>query len=359
MKLPWERIGKVGVGVIVVCLGLGVPVYGLYLIAAVCQAMTPQNVPSGWESYSNRDFGFTLQYSKDFTLCAGGLDYCEVTAGGYIPVCDDNVLDCLVYTGKEYEGTNFEGAALSVKVLRDKRTEQDCSKLDIGPNPIKTKIINGVRFHYGMAGEGGLGHWGGGPTYRAFYDKVCFELAANISGTYVANFEPGTIKEFYGAKLEEKLDSILNTFRFSGPVVDGPAWRVYHNADVGGSFEYPDRDTVEKSIEYSFKRQSSNEITDSTYFSDNGLNYFVAAKVDLRDRDVLDAWLKSSGYPNLGEAQEFRHSVFFSEYRAGNYWYVFGQATLYILGASDQQHNVVAPPENVVFRRFLRSFKPH
>jgi hypothetical protein len=267
-------------------------------------------------------------------------------------------VDCFVYAGKEYEGTNFGGAALSVNVLRDKRTEHDCNEMDIGTNATKTKTINGVRFHYGMTGGAGLGHWVGRSIYRAFYDKVCFELAANVSGANFANFDPGTIKEFDGAKLDKELDAMLNTFRFTGPVVDGPAWRVYHNADVGGTFEYPDRDTVVKSVEYSPERQSSNEITDSAYFSDNGLNYFVSTKVDLRDRHTLDAWLKSSGYPDLSKAQELRHSNLFTEYKTGNYWYVYGQNTLYILGASDQQHNAVAPPDNAVFRHFLHSFKP-
>jgi hypothetical protein len=331
----------------------------LVLIAAVCQTMTPKNVPADWKSYSNRDFGFTLRYSKDFTVCEGGLDYCEVTFRSYIPVCDDSAVDCFLYTGKEYEGTNFSAAALSVNVLRDKRTEQDCNELDIGQNPTKTKVINGVRFHYGMGGYGGLGHWVSRAKYRALYDKVCFELAANVAGVNSANFEPGTIKEFDESKLDKQLDATVDTFRFTGPVVDGPAWSVYNNADVGGTFEYPDRDTVVRSVEYSPERQASSDITDSLYFSDNGLNYFVTAKADLRDKNALDAWLKSSGYPDLSNAQELRHSDSFTEYRAGNYRYVFEPGMLYILGASDQQHNVVAPPDNVVFRHFLCSFKPN
>lgn len=329
----------------------------LVIIGALCQATTPKNAPSAWKSYSNRDFGFTVRYPKDFTVCEGGLDYCEVSPSSYVPVCSDEVIDCFVYTGREYEGTNFEGAALSVNVLRDRRTEQECNEFDIGPNPVRSKTINGIHFRYGMTGGANLGHWGGGPTYRAFYDKVCFELAANTSGTNFANFDPGTIKEFNGANLDKELDAMLNTLRFIGPVADDPSWRVYHNSDVGGTFEYPDSDTVVRSIEYSPERESSNEITDSLFFSDNGLNYFVATKVGLK-KDALDPWLKSSGYPDSSKAQELRHSNLFTEYKAGNYWYVYGQGALYILGASDQHHNVVVPPDNEVFHHFLHSFKP-
>ena len=211
----------------------------LVLIEGLCQATTRVNVPADWKSYSSRDYAFTLQYPKSFTVCAGGLDYCEITSRSYIPVCNDNAVDCFVYDGHEYEGTNFEGAALSVNVLRDRRTEQDCSKIDVGPYPIKTKTINGIRFYYGMAVDAGLGHRGGGPKYRAFYDKVCFELAANISEASFANFDPGTMKKFDGARLEKDFDAMLKTFRFTGPVAD-----VQHGVCI----------TMRKSVELSSTR---------------------------------------------------------------------------------------------------------
>lgn len=288
-------------------------------------------MPADWKSYSNHDFGFALQYPRNFTACAGGLDYCEVSPSSYVLVCSDEVVDCFVYTSREYEGTNFEGAALSVNVLRDRQTEQDCNKFHIGPNPVKTKIINGILFRYGMTGGANLGHWGGGPTYRTFCNQACFELAANTSGTNFANFDPGTIKEFNGPKLVNEFDAMLSTFKFISPVADGPAWRVYHNSDVGGAFEYPDADTVVRSIEYSPERESSNEITDSLFFSDNGLNYFVATIVGSK-KDALDAWLTSSGYPDLSKAQELRHSKLFKEYRAGDYLYVYGKVHCISLG---------------------------
>ena len=216
----------------------------LVILARLCQATTPLNVPADWKSCSNPNYAFTIQYPKEFTHCAGGLDYCEITSQSYIPVCDDNAVDCFVYAGHEYEGTNFEGAALSVNVLRDRRTEQDCDKtINVGPHPIKTKTINGIRFYYGMAGGVAAGNWEVGPKYRTFYDRVCFELAVNITEASFANFDPGTIKKFDGTELEKVLDAMVNTFMFTGPVADGPAWRVYHNEDVGGTFEYPDGDT--------------------------------------------------------------------------------------------------------------------
>jgi hypothetical protein len=328
------------------------------VVVGFWQVTTPGKLPGNRQSYSNQNYGFTLQYPENFTHCAAGLAYCDFTSQPYIPVCDHNVVNCFVYAGREYEGTNFEGAALSVNVLRDKRSEQECNKIDVGPQQIKVKTINGTRFSYAMAGGVGLGHFGGGQKYRTLYDKVCFELAANISETSFANFDPGTIKKFDSTKLEKDFDAIINSFKFTGPVADGPAWRVYMNTEVGGTFEYPDGVTVVKSVEYSNERFYSNAITDSTYFADHGLNYFVDAKSNLGGIGAVDFWLKLQGYPDLSKAAEIRHSKLFAEYRAGDYRYIFGNGTLYILGASDQQHHVVAPPNNTVFRHFVNSFKP-
>lgn len=332
----------------------------LVMLAALGQAPTPENVPADWRSYTSPDYGFTIQYPKGFTIFERGTDYDKAVGHPMIEVCDGNTVGCFAYSGAEYAGTNFEGAALSVNVVTVARTEKECNEIETGSNPITTKTINGLLFHYGEDGDGvAAGSAKTSLVYRTFYNKVCFELSVNFAIANFENFEAGTIKEFDGAKLLNDFDAMVNTFRFTGPIVGVRAWRVFHNSDVGGSFEYPDGDTVVKSVEYSQARASSNDITDSTYFADHGLNYFVATKVNLKDRNALDSWLKSSGYPTLSEAREFAHSGSYKKYRAGKYCYVYRPNTLYILGASDQRHKVVAPPENVVFRHFVNTFQPN
>jgi hypothetical protein len=327
---------------------------GSLAIVTILLQVAPANGPS----YHNRDYAFTLRYPKDFTLCAGGLAFCEVDSHSYIPVCDHEAVDCFVYSGRKYEGTNFGGAALSVNVLRDRRTEDDCNKIDLTVNPIRKRTINGFRFSYGMTGGVALGHLMRGLKYRTFYDGVCFELSANITETNFRNFDPGTIKEFRPAAIERDLNAMLNSIRFIGRVVDGPAWRVHHNTHVGGTFEYPDGDTVVNSLDSSAPRNLSSEITDFTYFAHGGLIYFVATKTDLGGEGGVDFWLKRNGLLDLSQGEERRRSKLYTQYQAGNYWYVYGQGCLYILGASDQQRNVVPTTDNVVFGHLLHSFKP-
>ena len=266
-------------------------------------------------------------------------------------------LPVLFTVAQAYKGTNFGGAAVSVNVLRDSRTEKSCAAIDTGRFAIRTKEINGILFHYATTGGAATSHYAGGPTYHTLYHGVCFEIVANTASVSMGVFDPGTIRKFDSTRLDRELNAIVNTFRFVGPVVDGPAWQVYHNTSVGGSFEYPDGDSVVVSIKYSNEHFHSKEITDSRYFLDHGLRYVVSAKVNLRDKNALQAWLQSSRYPDLSKAHELTQWKRFSEYRAGDYFYIFEPNTLYILTVTDQHGKVLPPDSNRVFRHLLNSFK--
>jgi hypothetical protein len=275
----------------------------------------------------------------------------------FIPICDDTTVACFQYNGTEYKGTNLEGAGFSVNVLRETRNLQDCAKIDTGSFPIKTETIHGTPFHYGETGEVATGHSTGGPTYRAFHEGVCFEITAWIAATNLGVFDPGTVKGFDSTKLNKLLDRMVHTFRFVGTVRDGAGWHVYRDSSCGGMYEYPDEATVRTTVEYSQARFYSNEITCAQSFTYQGLEYTVAYKTNLNGLSKADAWLTSSGYPGLDNAQIISKSGIFTEYRAGSYEYVIGQAGVYILSVSDANHKVIAPHDDRVFTHWLNSFK--
>ncbi len=336
-----------------------VVVFACLLAAAKSgRAQTPAIDPMDWKTYQSEDYGFTVRYPGDFALWTVRLKYPEAASVGYIPVCRFEPVACFVYAGHEYDGTNFSGAALSISVLRDKRTDEACADMDLASSPAKIVTINGTSFHYAVTGEGAAGHSMGGNTFRTLYQGVCFELAANIGASNFANYDPGTIKEFHPERMSKELDAIVRTFKFVGPVTDGAAWQAYHNPEIGGDFEYPDGDSVATLVEYSNERRSSNEISDARYFVDHGIRYVVSAKVNLKDEKALNAWLASAGFPDLSAAREVSDSGVFREYVAGNYHFFYGQAKLYILSVTDLQGKVVPPPDNRVYRHFVKTFRP-
>lgn len=325
---------------------------------ASAQGKGRQPATSGWRNYNNSDFGFALSYPANLTLNLGGIGYKEASLRSFIPACDPATVACLFFNGHDYEGTNFEAAALSVNILRDFRTDEACSKIDTGSYPVKTKVLNGVLYHYGMTGDAATSHSEGGLAYRALHNGVCFELAVGVSETSLGAYDPGAIKAFDATKLERELDKVVSTFRFTGPVRDGAAWQVYHNADVGGTFEYPDGDTVERVVQYSGERSDSEEISDVACFADHGLSYCVAAKTSLKDEAEVDGWLKSAGYLPLKEAREVGRSKYYVEYEAKDAAYIFGQTMLYIVRASDHAKVRVDSRHAPLFAHFLKSFVP-
>jgi hypothetical protein len=95
---------------------------------------------------------------------------------------------------------------------------------------------------------------------------------------------------------------MVHTFKFVGTVKDGPGWKVFFDSACGAVFEYPEGDTVRTTVEDSKARSESNEITCSQSFTHRGLDYTVAAKLNLMDKSKFEASLKLSGYPDLSEA---------------------------------------------------------
>lgn len=315
----------------------------------------PQAPKLHWRTYQSSDYGFTIDYPASMKFFSGHPSVTDAQLS-YIPICDESTVACFEYDGEEYKGTNFEAAGLSVNILRDARSEQDCNTIDTGDFPTKRKTINGVIFHYGTTGSAGLSHGEGGPSYRAFYQNVCFEIAVGIAETSLGAYDPGTIKSFHSAKLEKLLDEMVHTFRFTGDVKDGPAWKVYHDVMCGGDFEYPDIDTVVVTIEYANERFNSDALTCSRYFDHGGRRYTIANKGNLNNEYWLNAWLKQAGYPDLSKARLISKETLYAEYDAGLYYYIFGQTNVFILSLSDEKHTPIPPAGDKTFVHLVNTF---
>ena len=331
----------------------GITILILLAFAAPSTALADEK---DWHSYTNSDYGFSLKYPDNLTLFSTGLD-AQNDHSSYIPICTHATRVCLLYNGKEYEGTNFEAAALTVNVRREARTKSACDQLDAGSDPVKKTVINGTSFTYSQQGGAALSNDINSRAYRTFRHGVCFEVALSITSADIGAYDAEAIRAFKPAKLDRELDQVLRTFRFVGPVADGPAWRPYRNEMVGGSFEYPDGASVQKTIDYTNEDYWSDEITDEVRFSYQGFTYSVAAKVNIRDKGEASAWLKANGFPDLDSAQLVEHAEYNSEYKAGDYYYIYGESILYILSVSNDK-GIIPPANAPLFRHFLTSFAP-
>jgi hypothetical protein len=180
------------------------------------QLPSAEQTPPGAYEYTSGTYGFTVRYPLDFGLATTRE---QVQPQSYIPVCDETMAACLYYKGTGYVGTNFEGAAVSINVLSDKKTAAECQKLLGETSEIQTetgtKVMNGITYYGGVGGGAGAGHFMDTVAYRAFVSNRCYELAGRIASTNIGNYEPGTIKEFDPGKVRSQLEEVVSSVNFT------------------------------------------------------------------------------------------------------------------------------------------------
>jgi hypothetical protein len=151
--------------------------------------------------------------------CSPYLDICAIgtttTAAGTL---HPETVACVAYPHSAYEGTNFGGAAFSVSEVPDARTESQCLQFDkftINKKTVHWETIRSMKFKAASGGEGGLGHGLAADVYLTFHNGKCYDVELRETQTSLANFDPGTVKEFKGqAKVSSELRRVLHSFHF-------------------------------------------------------------------------------------------------------------------------------------------------
>ena len=142
------------------------------------------------------------------------------SCGGYIPVCADTSLDqdatvvCIAYPAETLNGTNFQAAAFTVSQVHATTADECLQVTDPHPTTSHKETINGVTFDVFDASGVGLGNVLAADAYRSFHQNRCYELGVRVAFSNIANFDPGTVKEFDGKAVNRALQSMLNTFKF-------------------------------------------------------------------------------------------------------------------------------------------------
>lgn len=181
--------------------------------------------------FSSADGTFRFSYPDDFQLCTKGkMDPCNQT---YIPLCGQDSLVCIVYPGKEFEGTNFGAASFEVGEVV---TEQEAMTADVCVTPFPSKgltgaedwpeflisaerpseMIGGVLFVHGVSGEAAMNRSRSTDLYRAFRKQRCFSLSLSETETSPGVTDPPmkTLSPTLRKKLDGTMSQILHSFRF-------------------------------------------------------------------------------------------------------------------------------------------------
>jgi hypothetical protein len=324
-----------------------------FVIFAVNSPVASAQAAPQWRTYRSPYYGFTLRYPSTFAFYTGHPDF-EETQMSMFPICDTTTVACVEYS---FGAKAHSAIGLSVNILRDQKTEAACNQPNRKGDPaLKPVTINGIAFRTGETDSVGLGSSSGGDIYRVFHQNVCFEVAVMSAGTNGGDGEDNEsrVAATRFRRISDALDRVLESFAFTGPIVDGPHWNVFRDGGCGTTFEYPDSTTVDQNIPYDNASYNSQNITCSEHFLYAGRDFTVS----LKDRiSNPNPWLESHGYPTLASAQQLRKTTNCTEYRADPYVYFQCAGDLTLLSVSDAAHHVLSPANDPTFAHLVRTLQ--
>ncbi|HBB02195.1 MAG: hypothetical protein US89_C0002G0039 [Candidatus Peregrinibacteria bacterium GW2011_GWF2_38_29] len=117
-----------------------------------------------------------------------------------------------------YPSTNFGDAAFAVGSVYTK-TLPECLKVgsDKFSETFDAKnsvVINGATFYKASASDAGMGNLYESRGFLTYHDSNCFEIVEMLHSTRIENYPENTVKEIDKALIWQRLDDILNTFKF-------------------------------------------------------------------------------------------------------------------------------------------------
>ena len=177
------------------------------------------------ESFISPDGTFAFKYPNSLVRCERDSKQADrwtpaESCEAYIPVCSDfsgsrsKTVACLAYPASSVRGTNFQAAALSVNET-NATTRGGCLNIaEAHARTLRNAEVNRVTFTVIETDDAAAGSLMDGVTYRSFHQNKCYELDIRIASSNIANYDPGTVREFERDAVYRSLKSALNTFQF-------------------------------------------------------------------------------------------------------------------------------------------------
>lgn len=183
------------------------------------------------KSFTSSDAVFQVRYPQYLVRCehldAENPDVWEPESGcaASIPVCDSsghsgNVLACLAYPIKEFQGSELQAAAFSASRLENFGTASECMQRWASRDTVDAHAeeIHGLNFQVAKVVETEASHVGDHRIYRTFHGGVCYELDVNITialdSAFAAEDAPRKLTAAEREKIKAGLARALEGFRF-------------------------------------------------------------------------------------------------------------------------------------------------
>jgi hypothetical protein len=126
-----------------------------------------------------------------------------------IPSDRGQTLACIALPRSDYEGTNFEAAAISVNII--KSAGKSCPTSGEAEH---SEVINGLTFAVSLGGGVAAGNILSRSQYRIVHSNRCYEIDMSVGYANISVYPAGTVKEFDLNATKALLQEVLKTFRF-------------------------------------------------------------------------------------------------------------------------------------------------
>jgi hypothetical protein len=169
-------------------------------------------------SYQNKANHFQLIYSNEFVVyTAASLKY-NYLVDIHASACGSTApIICFVLNNQPYQKTNLNSAALSVRMLPNKKIISQCavfSKEELaGGKMMDPQKINGNIFVTATITDAGASNYSETHMHRTFYGNNCYEIDTAVHWANASVFSPPR-QGFDFVQVWGNLDMLINTFRF-------------------------------------------------------------------------------------------------------------------------------------------------
>jgi hypothetical protein len=167
------------------------------------------------KTYSNSQYGFSLQYPSDFKVFTDMTSAEQNSAMTYMGTCNkgrgNTVIIC--YVGNSTTA-GFSGATVDVNA-NTTESASDCGKIQQNENGKSTQpvTVNGLHFAEDIISDAGLGHYLSTDSYRIYNQGICYEISLRVENH--APVGPDDVDPRFLAAMNQKLKLILSTFKFN------------------------------------------------------------------------------------------------------------------------------------------------
>ncbi|MDO8754855.1 MAG: hypothetical protein Q7J80_13240, partial [Anaerolineales bacterium] len=169
-------------------------------------AINPPGKNTQYFQYNNPATGVSLTYPDTFAPAIPVVGNYKTNPGLTLRFIDS----------KTYDKTNLSEVYLFFSSSSDPLTVATCTEPNQsggGPEQIVgNEVVNGFTFVYSTSEGAGAGNYYQQEIYRMVYKNVCHEAIYFIHFTNIGNYPPGTVTEFDGNAILQKLDDVFFTF---------------------------------------------------------------------------------------------------------------------------------------------------